>query len=114
MLKQLYNGLRQSGKIRSRNSSVLQALVSHVKRLLQLFLRIKDKSKRALLSDEVKNVFYQFQTIRYTESVSHCPMEFNSEASRFREFLESKQQKVLHLRMFKGYVWAGLIKVESS
>jgi len=91
----------ESGKIRSRNSSVLQALIPQVKRLLQLFLGIRDESKRVLLSDEVKNGVYQFQTISYTESISHCTLEFNCDASSFREFLESKQQKVLHLRMFK-------------
>jgi len=92
----------ESGKIRSRIPSALQELIPYAKRLLQLFLRIRDESKRVLLSDEVKNGVYQFQTIRYTESISHCPLEFNSDASSLREFLESKQQKVLHLRMFKG------------
>jgi hypothetical protein len=38
-------------------------------------------------------------------------LEFNCDSLSFREFLESEQKKVLHLQMFKGDEWTGLIKV---
>jgi hypothetical protein len=38
-------------------------------------------------------------------------MEFNSDASNFREFLESEQRKVLYLQMVKVDEWTGLTKV---
>jgi len=54
---------------------------------------------------------YQFETNRYVERINHSPLEFNTDASRFREFLEFEQQKVLHLQMNKVDEWTGLIKI---
>jgi hypothetical protein len=98
-------------KISCTDASSLEALIPYVKRLLQLFPEIKEKTKRALLPDEVRNRVYQFETRRYVERINQSPLEFNSDASSFREFLESEQQKVLYLQMVKGDEWTGLIKV---
>jgi len=82
-----------------------------VKLLLQLFPQIKENTHRALSSDEVRNRVYQFETRRYIKRISQSPMECNSDASSFKEFLESEQKKVLHLHMVKGDEWTGIIKV---
>jgi hypothetical protein len=65
-----------------------------VKRLLQLFPRVKENAKRALSSDGVRNRVYQFETSHYMERISQSPLEFNSDASSFREFLDSEQKQV--------------------
>jgi hypothetical protein len=97
--------------VRCTDAGVLQALIPYVKRLLQLFPKIKEKTKLALSSDEVRNRVYQFETRRYIERISQSPLEFNSDSLSFREFLESEQQNVLHIQMVKGDEWTGLIKV---
>ena len=81
-----------------------------MKRLLQLFPQIKDGTKRALSCDEVRKRVYQFETRRYVERISQSPLEFNSDSSSLREFLENAQQKVLHLQVFKREERTGLIK----
>ena len=97
--------------VRCADAGALQTLIPYVKRLLQLYPKTKEKIKHALSTDEVRKRVYQFETRRYVERISQSPLEFNSEPSRFREFLESEQQKVLHLRFVKGDEWTGLIKV---
>jgi len=82
-----------------------------VKRLLQLFPQIKDGTKRALSCDEVRKRVYQFETRRYVERISQSPLEFNSDSSSLREFLENAQKKVLHLQVFKREERTWLIKV---
>jgi len=98
-------------KIYCTDASSLQALIPYVKRLLQLFPQIIEKTKLALSSDEVRNRFYQFEIRHYIERINQSPLEFKSEISGIREFIESGQQKVLHLEMIKGDEWTGLIKV---
>jgi hypothetical protein len=66
-----------------------------VKRLLHLFPRVKENTKHALSSDGVRNRVYLFETTCYIEGTSQSPLEFNSDASSFREFLESEQKKDL-------------------
>jgi len=79
--------------------------------LLQLFPEIKEKTKHALSTDEVRNRVYQFETRLYVERISQSPLEFNSETSRIRELLESEEQKILHLRMVKVDEWSGLFRI---
>ena len=62
-------------------------------------------------ADGVRNRVYQFEKRRYIERINHCPLEFNSDASSIREFVENKEQKILLLRMFKWEEWTGPIKV---
>jgi hypothetical protein len=100
----------ESGTIRCTNASSLHALIPYLKRLLQLFPQIKENTKRALSSDEVRNRVYQFETRRYVERISQSPLEFNSDASSFREILESEQQEVLLLETVKGDEWTALIR----
>jgi hypothetical protein len=109
--KVLQNFEIEKDKIRCTDASALQALIPYVKRLLQLFPEIKEKIKLALSSDEVRNRVYQIETRGYVERIRQSPLEFNCDCLSFGEFLESKQQKVLHLRMTKGDEWTGLIKV---
>ena len=101
----------ENEKIRCTDANALQALIPYVKRLLQLFPRIKENTKCALSSDKVRNRVYQSETRRYIERISQSAMEFNSDALSFSEFLESEQKKVLHLQTVKGDEWTGLIKV---
>jgi len=63
--------------------SVNYSLISYVKLLLQLFPQIKENTNRALSSDEVRNMVYQFETRRYIKRISQSPMECNSDASEF-------------------------------
>jgi hypothetical protein len=44
------------------DDSALQAVIVYVKRLLQLFREIKEKTKLALSFDEVRNRVYRFET----------------------------------------------------
>jgi hypothetical protein len=97
--------------LRCADSSALQAMITYVKRLLCLFPQIKENTKHALLSNEVRNRVYQLETRRYVDRISQSPLKFNSDDSIFREFLECEQQKVLHLQMVGGDEWTGLIKV---
>ena len=108
----------ENNKISCTEVSELQALIAYVKRLLQLFPGIKEKTNRAWSSDEIRSRVYQIETRRYIERINQNPLEFNSDASRFREslesfreFLESEQQKLLHLQMVDGDEWTGLIKL---
>jgi thiamine kinase-like enzyme len=73
-------------------ANALQSLIPCVKRLLQLFPWEKEKTKHALSSDEVRNGVFLFETRRYIERINQSPLEFNSDASSFREFLESEQK----------------------
>ena len=90
-----------SDKIRCKDAVSLQALVPYVKRLLHLFPEIK----------EIGNGVLQCETRSCVQRIRQSPLEFNSDASRIREFLESKKQKVLHLQMIQGNEWIGLIKL---
>ena len=108
----------KNDKIRCNDASALQALIPYAKRLLQLFPEIKENTNRVLSSDEIRNRVYLFETRHHIERVSQSPLKFNSDVSRFREFLESfreflesEQQKVLQLQMVDGDEWTGLIKV---
>jgi hypothetical protein len=109
--KMLQNFKIEKGKIHCANGNALQALIPYVKRLLQLFPRIQENTKLALSSDEVRNRVYLIETRRYVERIIKSPLEFKSDASMFRQFLESEEQKVLNLQMDKGDEWTGLIKV---
>ena len=101
----------EKDRIHCTDASALQTLIPYVKRLLQLFPQVKENTKRALSSDEVRHRVYQFEARRYVERISQSPLEFNSDASRFTEFLESKQQKILQLQMVNVDEWTGLIQV---
>jgi hypothetical protein len=75
----------QSFEIKNdRISCALEALIPYVKRLLELFPGVRENVKRALSSDEVRNRVYQFETSRYVEQIGQSPLEFRSDASRFR------------------------------
>jgi hypothetical protein len=101
----------ETGTIRCTDASSLQALIPYVKRLLQLFPQIKGKTKHALSSEGVRNRVYQFETGRYIKQINQSSLEFKPDASSYREFLDSDEQKVMNLRVVKGDVWTGLIKV---
>ena len=127
-LKELFSDLKQSqaqeyaekilqcfeienGTIRCTEASALQALIPYVKLLLHLFPKIKENTKQAFSLDEVRNMVYQLETRCYVKRISQSPLEFTSEFSSFREFVENEEQKVLNLQMVRGDEWTGLIKV---
>jgi hypothetical protein len=91
----------ENEKIRCIDASALRTLIPYVKRLLQLFPEIKDKTKDALSSDEVRNRVYQIETkpCVLVEKLNQKSLEFNSDAASYRESLESEQQNVLRLRV---------------
>jgi len=101
----------ENREIRCTDGTALQALIPNVNRLLQLFPETKGSTKIALSSDKVRNRVYQIETRRNVERINQSPLEFKLDAAIFREFLESGQQKVLHLQVVKGEEWIGLIKV---
>jgi len=109
--KILQNFEIEKDTIRCADGSALQALIPYVKRLLFLFPQIKENTKYALLSNEIRNRVYQLETRRYVERISQSPLEFKYDASIFREFVESGQQKILNLQIVDGDEWTGLIKV---
>jgi hypothetical protein len=77
--------------------SALQALIPYVKRLLQLFPELKD--------------IYQCETRICIELINQSPLDFNPGALSVSDFLQNKQQQLLHLRMVGTDEWTGLIKV---
>jgi hypothetical protein len=101
----------ESGTIRYTDGSALHALVPYVKRLLQLFPEIKENTKRALLSDEVRNRVYLFETRRYVKRISQSPLDFKADDLSLRDFVRSDHEQVLQLQMVDGDEWTGLIKV---
>jgi hypothetical protein len=97
--------------IRCTDASALQALIPYVKRLLQLFPEIKESTKCALSPHEIRNNVYQIGTWRYLEKLHQSPLQFKPDALSLRDFLDSEEQKVLHLQMVDGDAWTGLTKV---
>jgi len=97
--------------IRCGDGGALQAIIPYVKRLLRLFPGIKENTKHALSSENVRNRVYQFETLRYVERTAANTWEFNCDNSRLKEFLESEEQNILQVQMSKGDEWTVLIKV---
>jgi Cdc6-like AAA superfamily ATPase len=93
------------------DSSALHAMIPYVQRLLQLFPEIKENTKFALSPNEIRNNVYQIGTKRYLEMFQQSPLDFKSDGSSLRDFLNSNEQKVLQLRMVDVDAWTGLIKV---
>ena len=109
--KKLQSFQIENGNIRCADASTLQALIPYVRRLLQLFAKIKENVKHASSPHEVRNKVYRFETKTYLEEIKKSPLDFNTDTLGLKEFLESDQQQVLHLRMVDGDAWTGLIKV---
>jgi hypothetical protein len=82
----------ENDKIHCIDASALQTLIPYVKRLLQLFLNIKEKTKDALSSNESRNM------VDKTDSLNQSPLECNFDAPNSGESLESEQPNVLRLR----------------
>jgi hypothetical protein len=101
----------EKSTVRCADATALQTLIGYVKRLLHLFPEIKENTKRALSSDQVRHRVYQFETRRYVGRIRESPLQFKSDASSFRKFMETEQEKVLQLQMVKGDEWTGLINV---
>jgi hypothetical protein len=101
----------EKDNIRCEDESALQALISYVKRLLQLFPQIKEKTKIALSYDETRNDIYQLQTRSYLEQVKQCPLKFKPDDLSLTEFLISDHLQVLQVQMADGEERTGLNKV---
>jgi ankyrin repeat protein len=94
----------------------LQALIPYVKRLLQLFPQIKGNTTGVLTPQEIRNNVYQFVTKRYLKKFQQSPLDFDTETSSLKDFLNNdflnnEERRVLQLRMVHGDAWTGLIKV---
>ena len=101
----------ENDKIHCTDGSALQALIPYVKRLLQLFPQVKERTTSALSSDEVRNRVYQIETRRYIERISQSPLDFKGDDLSLRDFVRSDHEQVLQLQMVDGDEWTGLIKV---
>jgi len=101
----------ENDKLRCTDSTALQALVPYVKRLLQLFPQIKERTTSALSSGEVRNRVYQIETRRYVERIRQSPLDFKADDLSLRDFVRSDHEQVLKLQMVDGDEWTGLIKV---
>jgi hypothetical protein len=102
-LKKTFNSFDiENEKIRCTDASESQASISYVGRLLRLSPHVQQNTKRALSSDKVRKRVYQFETSCYIERFSQSPLEFFSDASSFREFLESEQKGFYVYRWLKG------------
>jgi ankyrin repeat protein len=109
--KKLQSFQIEKDNIRCADASTLQGLIPYVRRLLQLFPKIKENVNYVSSPHEIRNRVYQFETKTYLEEIKKSPLDFNSDTLGLKEFLESDQQQVFHLRMVDGDAWTGLIKV---
>jgi hypothetical protein len=109
--KKLQSFETENETIRCTDASALQALIPYVKRLLQLFPAIKENTKCALSPHEIRNNVYQIGTKRYLEKLHQNTLHFKPAALSLSDFLDSDEEKVLHLRTVDGDAWTGLIKV---
>ena len=109
--KKLQSFWIENGNIHCADANTLQALIPYVRRLLQLFPETKGNVNYASSPHEIRNRVYQFVTKTFLEEIKKSPLDFNSDTLDLKEFLESDQQQVLHLRMVDGDAWTGLIKV---
>jgi hypothetical protein len=101
----------QKGKIQCSTDTELQKLIPYVKRLLQLFPQLQENTNGDSTPQQITSNFCQFVTKSYVENIHESPLEFESDALSLRDFLDSDEQKVLHLGMVDGDAWTGLIKV---
>ena len=101
----------ESDEFRCADACALQALIPYVKRLLQLFPGIKERTKTAFSSDETGNSGFQTETRDRINEISQSPLDFKSNALNLRDFLRSDQIQVLQLQMVDADEWTGLIKV---
>jgi hypothetical protein len=103
--------LRSKKTIRCTDASTLQALIPYLKWLLQLFPQIKENTKRALSSDEIRNNIHQLQTRSYLEQIKQSPFKFKLDDLSLTGFLRSDQIQVLQVQMVDGEERTGLIKI---
>jgi len=101
----------ENDEILCADASALQALIPYVKRLLQLFPEIKERTKTAFSSDETGKRGFQTETRDRINEISQSPLDFKSDALNLRDFLRSDQIQVLQLQMVDADEWTGLIKV---
>jgi len=97
--------------IRCTNANELQALIPYVKRLLELFPQLEEKTKGVLTQQQIGDNVYQFVTKSYVEIFHQSPLDFKPDALSLGDFLNSEERKMLHLRMVDGDAWTGLFKV---
>ena len=88
----------ENDRIRCSAVSESQALIPYLKRLLQLFLQIKENTKCALLFCETRSNIYQLQTRSYLEQISQSTFKFRLDELSLTEFLRSHQIWVLQYR----------------
>jgi hypothetical protein len=101
----------EKDRVHCTDASELQALIPYVKRLLELFPELKENTKGVLTQEQIGNNVYQFVTKRYVETLHKSPFHIKPYGWNLRNFLNSGEQKVLHLRVFDGDECTGLIKV---
>jgi hypothetical protein len=92
----------ENERIRCSDVSELQALIPYLKRSLQLFAQIKEKTKSALSSGETRSNIYQLQTRSYLEQISQSTLQFKLDELSLTEFLRSHQIGVLQYRWLMG------------
>ena len=99
-----------SDKVHCTDGSALQALIPYVKRLLQLFPEVKEKTESAMLSHKTRSDFYQLQHSSHLEQNERSPLKFKPDVLSLTEFLRNDHLQVLQVQMDDGEERTGLIK----
>jgi len=108
--QKLQNFKLENESVRCPDASTLRAMIPYLKRLVQLFPRIKENIKAKLTSPQIRIRVYQHETQRYVEKIHQSALDFNPGALGLTEFLDSDKQ-IWQLQMIDGDVWTGITKV---
>ena len=82
-------------------ASTLHTINPYVKRLVRIFLQIKENVKEKLTSVRIRNSVYQYETRHYVKTIHKRAINFKHDALGLREFLTSDHQTG-QLRMLDG------------
>jgi len=96
--------------VRCLDAGTLHALITYMKRLVRLFPHMQEDVKGQMLSSQMRNRAYQYETQHYAAKIQNSALNFNPSALSLREFLTSNQQ-IWQLQIRDGDVWTGITKV---
>jgi hypothetical protein len=96
--RMLQNVEIKDGLISCKDGSTLETFIPYVKWLLQLYPQIIANTNRASSPCDTNNL-YQIGTKSYRKMFQEPPLVFKPNALGLSEFLNSKEQKVLQLKM---------------
>ena len=85
----------EKDKVRCTCGCVLEAIIPYVKRLLQLFPEIKEKTKHFLSSDGLRSSAYVIESRRYVEKIGQSPLDFKGNELSLTDIVRSDHLQVL-------------------